>query len=287
MSVARRTPQKGRPMSVARRSRLVGDALLVALMIVILLPFLSMFTTALHQSGTYPNGLDWPAQPQWGNFAAAFQQADMGAILTSSLLIVLAVVPVSVLIETMAGFALGQLRIRGGRLVFLLFLLGLTLPFEGVIVPIYYEIRDMGLLNTRWAIILPLIGLYMPFAIFWMRAHFVNMPRELSEAARVDGATTWQLFWRVHVPLAGPALSSLGILMTVWTWNQFLLPIVLVDDPLQRTMAGALGAFQGQWGADIPLLSAGSLLILLPTIIVFVVFQRHFISALLQGSLKG
>ena len=274
-------------MIISRRTALLGDALLVLLMTIILLPFLSMFTTALHQSGTYPNGLDWPSQPQWGNFAQAFQVANMGAIVSSSALIVIAVVPASVVIATMAGFALGQLRIRGGRLVFLLFLLGLTLPFEGVIVPIYYEIRDMGLLNSRWAIILPLIGLYMPFAIFWMRAHFLNMPHELSEAARVDGATIWQLFWRVHVPLARPAVSSLGILMTVWTWNHFLLPIILVDDPLQRTMAGALGAFQGQWGTDIPLLSAGSLLILLPTIIVFVVFQRHFVSALLQGSLKG
>ncbi len=274
-------------MIVARRTRAAGGTLLVLLMALILLPFASMFTTALHQSGTYPNGLEWPAQPQWGNFGAAFQAASMGAILGSSLLIVIAVVPVSVAIATMAGFALGQLRIRGGRLVFLLFLLGLTLPFEGVIVPIYYEIRDMGLLNTRWAIILPLIGLYMPFGVFWMRAHFLTVPHELSEAARVDGATTWQLFWRVHVPLARPAVTSLGILMTVWTWNQFLLPVVLVDDPLERTMAGALGAFQGQWGTDIPLLSAGSLLILAPTIVVFVVFQRHFISALLQGSLKG
>ena len=94
--------------------------------------------------------------------------------------------------------------------MFLLFLLGLTLPFEGVIVPIYYEIRGIGLLNTRWAIILPLIGLFMPFGVFWMRAHFLNMPRELSEAARVDGASTWQLFWRVHVPLARPAVVSLG-----------------------------------------------------------------------------
>jgi raffinose/stachyose/melibiose transport system permease protein len=274
-------------MIIARRIRLLGGALLVLLMALILLPFASMFTTALHQSGTYPNGLDWPSQPQWGNFGAAFQAANMGAIFGSSVLIVIAVVPVSVVIATMAGFALGQLRIRGGQLVFLLFLLGLTLPFEGVIVPIYYEIRSMGLLNTRWAIILPLIGLYMPFGIFWMRAHFLTVPPELSEAARVDGANTWQLFWRVHVPLARPAVSSLGILLAVWTWNQFLLPIVLVDDPLERTMAGALGAFQGQWGTDIPLLSAGSLLILAPTIVVFVVFQRHFVTALLQGSLKG
>lgn len=274
-------------MIVPRRHVLSGGALLVVLMGITLVPFASLFTTALHPSGTYPKGLEWPSQPHWGNFVDAFHVANMGAIFTSSGVIVLAVVPFSVLIATMAGFALGHLRIRGGQLVFLLFVLGLTLPFEGVIVPLYYEIRGMGLLNTRWAIILPLIGLYMPFGVYWMRAHFLNMPRELSEAARVDGASTWRLFWEIHVPLARPAVSSLGILLSVWTWNQFLLAIVLVDDPSKRTMAGALGAFQGQWGTDIPLLCAGSLLILTPTLIVFLIFQRRFVAALLQGSLKG
>jgi raffinose/stachyose/melibiose transport system permease protein len=127
----------------------------------------------------------------------------------------------------------------------------------------------------------------MPFGVFWMRVHFLNMPPELTEAARVDGASTWQLFWQVQVPLARPAVVSLAILTTVWTWNQFLLAIVVVDDPTKRTMAGALGAFQGQWGTNIPLLSAGSILILAPMIVVFFIFQRHFVSALLQGSLKG
>jgi raffinose/stachyose/melibiose transport system permease protein len=272
---------------VARRSVWAGGALLLVLMALTLLPFLSMFTTALHQSGTYPKGLEWPAQPHWHNFVDAFHVANMGTIFGSSVLIVLAVVPVSVVIATMAGFALGHLRIRGGHVLFLLFLLGLTLPFEGVIVPLYYEIRGLGLLNTRWAIALPLIGLFMPFGVFWMRAHFLTMPSELSEAARIDGATTWQLFWGVHVPLARPAIAPLAILLSVWTWNQFLLAIVLVDDPTKRTMAGALGAFQGQWGADIPLLSAGSLLILTPVLVLFLVFQRHFVAALLQGSLKG
>ena len=118
------------------------------------------------------------------------------------------VVPVSLLFATLAGFALGHLRVRGGQVAFLLFVLGLTLPFEGVIVPLYYEIRHLGLLGSRWGIILPLIGLFMPFGVYWMRAHFVNAPQVLSEAARVDGATTWQLFLRVHVPLARPELTS-------------------------------------------------------------------------------
>jgi raffinose/stachyose/melibiose transport system permease protein len=271
----------------SRRQTLPGAALLLALMAVTLVPFASLFTTALHESGTYPNGLDWPSHPHWHNFIDAFHSANMGTIFESSVLIVVGVVPISCAIATMAGFGLGHLRVRGGQIAFVLFLLGLTLPFEGVIVPIYYEIRGMNLLNTRWAIILPLIGLYMPFGVYWMRAHFLNVPDELSEAARVDGATTWQLFWRIHVPLSRPALASLGILLTVWTWNQFVLTIVLVDDPTKRTMAGALGAFQGQWGANIPLLAAGSLLILTPTLIVFLAFQRQFVRALLQGSVKG
>ena len=274
-------------MIVARREAWTGRLLLIGLMAITIMPFISLFVTALHPAGTYPPGLDWPARPHWNNFTDAFVAAHMDELLISSTLIVLGVVPISLLLATMAGFALGHLRMAGRRLVFLTFVLGLTLPFEGIITPLYYQVRDMGLLNTRWAIIVPLIGLFMPFSVFWMRAHFVNMPKELSESARIDGANIWQLFRLIHVPLAAPAISSLAILLFLWTWNQFLLAIVLVDDPKKRTMAGALGAFQGQWGTDIPLLCAGSLLILAPTLVIFLIFQRRFVSALLQGSLKG
>jgi raffinose/stachyose/melibiose transport system permease protein len=274
-------------MIVAQREAWAGRTMLIVLMVITIVPFLSLFTTALHPSGSVPPGLEWPPDPQWGNFLEAFSEAHMGALLFSSMLIVLGVVPISVVIATMAGFAIGHLRIPGSRFLFLLFLVGLTLPLAGIIIPLYYLVRELDLLNTKLAIILPLIGLYMPFGVFWMRAHFVNMPTELSEAARVDGATTRDLFWRIHVPLARPAIASLAILLSVWTWNQFLLALVLVEDPTERTMAGALGAFQGHYATNIPLLSAGSLLILTPTLIVFLIFQRQFISALLQGSLKG
>jgi raffinose/stachyose/melibiose transport system permease protein len=274
-------------VTVSRSELWFGRGLLIVLMVITILPFITLFTTALHPSGSIPLGIEWPAEPRWDNFVKAFNQASMGTLLVSSATIVLGVVPIALLISTMAGFAIGHLRVPGYRLLLLLFIFGLTLPFEAVITPIYYIVRNLGILNTRLAIIVPLIGLYMPFAVFWMRAHFVNMPKELSEAARVDGAGIWVLFWRVHVPLAKPAIVSLGILMSVWTWNQFILALILVDDPKQRTVAGALGAFQGQWGTDIPLLSAGSILILLPSLIVFVIFQRQVITALLQGSVKG
>jgi raffinose/stachyose/melibiose transport system permease protein len=274
-------------MRVGRGELYAGRALLIALIAVVVLPFISIFTTALHPSRTVPVGLEWPADPQWGNFIEAFNVANMSTLLASSVFIVLAVVPVALVISTMAGFGIGLLRIPGARWLLLLFIFGLTLPFEGIITPLYFLAREIGILNTRLAIVLPLIGLFMPFAVFWMRAHFVNMPNEISEAARVDGASTWDLFWRIHVPLARAPMASLGILMSVWAWNQFLLALVLVEDPTQRTMAGALGAFQGHYATDIPLLSAGTVLILLPTLILFILFQRQVISALLQGSVKG
>jgi raffinose/stachyose/melibiose transport system permease protein len=274
-------------MRVGRGELIAGRTLLLALMAITLLPFVSLLTTALHPSGSSPAGISWPSDPQWGNFVEAFKVANMVALLESSLWIVVAVVPLAVLISTMAGFAIGLLRIPGARWLLLLFVFGLTLPFEGIITPLYFLARQLGILNTRVAIVLPLIGLFMPFGVFWMRAHFANLPSEITEAARVDGASTWDLFWRIHVPLARAPMASLGILMSIWAWNQFLLALVLVEDPTQRTMAGALGAFQGHYATDIPLLCAGTILILLPTLAVFVLFQRQVITALLQGSVKG
>ena len=177
-------------MIVSRRERWLGHALLLLLMAVTVVPFVSLFVTALHKPGTYPSGLEWPETPYWSNFIDAFRAADMWELLWSSVLIELGVVPAALLIATLAGFSLGHLRPPGHRWIFLSFVLGLTLPFQAIIVPLYYQMRDLQLLNTRWAIILPLLGLYMPFAVMWMRAHFVTMPPDLSEAARIDGANT-------------------------------------------------------------------------------------------------
>ena len=274
-------------MTVGRSEIITGRTILIVLMILTIMPFISIFTTALHPSGTVPNGIGWPAHPQWKNFVEAFKVANMTTLLASSSFIVISVVPAALVISTMAAFAIGLLRVPGARFLLFLFVFGLTLPFGGIIVPLYYLERYIGIYNTRIAIVLPLIGLYMPFAVYWMRAHFVNMSPEISEAARLDGATTWGLFWRIHLPLARAPIASLGILMSVWTWNQFLLALVLVEDPSHRTMAGALGAFQGHYATDVPLLCAGTILILIPTLVIFIIFQRQIIAALLQGAVKG
>ncbi|MDV7351782.1 carbohydrate ABC transporter permease [Rhodococcus oxybenzonivorans] len=274
-------------MKTSVRERIPGLVLLFGTMIFSILPLLSMLTAALQPQGTVPLGLSWPANPQWHNFLDAWRVAEVTPLLVSSIILVAGVVPVAALFAAMAGYALGQLKIPGGSVVFLLLLLGLTLPKEATIVPLYYQLREMNLLNTRLGLILVLIGTFMPFAVFWMRAHFLSMPKELTEAADLDGAGPWQAFRHIQIPLAVPALASLCLLLFLWTWNTFLQAIVLIDDPSKRTMAGALQNFVGQYSTDVVLLNAGSLLIMAPTVVVFLLFQRHFVKAMIAGAVKG
>ncbi len=260
--------------------------LLAVLVLLTVLPFVSMFSTALQPQGTVPSGLTFPRDAHWENFADAWNAAEFLKLLRSNLIIVIGVVPVSVLFATMGGYALTQMRVPGGGIALGLLIFGLTLPFEAILIPLYLQMKGLGLLNTRLAIILPLIGLYMPFSVFWMRSHFVNVPIDLREAAEIDGAGPWHTFRYIQLPLAVPAWSSLATLLFIWTTNQFLLAIVLISDPTERTLAGAFGAFQGERTTNIVLVCAVSLLIITPTTLVFLAFQRHFIKALLQGIAK-
>ena len=274
----------GRERSTAHRITRTG--ILLALMLFAIVPLLSMFTTALAAPGSTPQGLTWPSDPHWHNFVDAWNAANFLALFRSSTLIVLGVVPATVAMATAAGYALAQLNVPFGKAIYGLLIVGLTLPFEALITPLYYDLRGMGLLGTRLAIVLPLIGLLMPFGVFWMRAHFLGAEPALTEAAKVDGATTWQIVPPRSSPTGHVRLVRVGVLFFLASWNQYLLPLVLVDDPTKRTVAGGLGAFQGQYGTDIALLCAGSLLIILPSLVIFLIFQRNFVKALMQGAIK-
>lgn len=261
--------------------------LLAAAALFSVFPLLSMLSAALQPQGSAPAGISIPTNPQWHNFVDAWNVANITTLLQSSAILVLGVVPIAMLISSMAAYAIAQLRIPFGNVFFLVLLLGLTLPYEIVVVPLYYQMQQLGLLNTHLGLILPLIGLNMPFAVFWMRTHFQSVPAELSESSSIDGAGPWKAFRHIQLPLAVPALASLGVLMFLSTWNQFLLAIVLIDDPNKRTMAGALQGFVGAHSTDVVLLNAGALLIMAPTILVFLIFQKYFIQAMLAGAVKG
>ncbi len=270
----------------SRSRELAGVVMLIVMSAAMLVPFVVLFVTALHPRGSSPVGFSWPENPQWGNFVDAFYASDFLQLAGSSAMIVLGTVPLALLFSVLGGYALGHLKVPGGTALLLVFLLGLTIPFESAIVPLYYQARDFGTINTGWAVILPLVGWLMPFGLYWMRGQFAAIPAELSEAAQLDGASSWTVFRRVHLPLVTPALATLILLQFLASWNSFLLPLVMIDDPRQRTMAGALAAFQGEHQSDIVMMCAVTVLLTAPTLLVFVILQRHFINAILAGSIK-
>lgn len=140
--------------------------------------------------------------------------------------------------------------------------------------------------NSAWGVILAESGLFMPFGIFWMRTHFRSMPRELIEAAQIDGAGSLTILRRVLLPVSVPAVSTMAVLFFMWSWNQFLLVLILIQDPSKRTAPAGLGFFVGQYSSDVPVLAAGTLIVILPILVVYLMFQRKFISGMLQGAVK-
>lgn len=265
----------------------IGGILILLSVVISLIPILSMLSAALAPHGSFPQGLSLPKNPQWGNFILAWKASNFLTLAKSSTLIVLGVVPVAVFISTLAAYAIVVLKIPYGRLFSIVLLVTLTIPFSLYIVPLYYELKEMQLLNTRFGLCLALIGLNMQFSVIWMQAHFRGIPNDLSEAAFVDGAGPLSSFLYIHLPLALPSMAANTMLMFLSTWNNFQLPLVLIDDPMKRTMAGALQFFVTQNSTDQVLLNAGALLLMAPTIIVFLLLQRYFVAALIEGSIKG
>ncbi|HEX2282069.1 MAG TPA: carbohydrate ABC transporter permease [Thermomicrobiales bacterium] len=220
------------------------------------------------------------------NFANAWSQARFDAYFRSSAIVAVPVVIVSCFLSILTGYAFGQLRFLGSAVLFGLFLIGIMVPGEAVIIPIYYNLREMGLIDTYWAMILPDIAFSVSFGTLWMRGFFSSVPRELIDAATVDGSNSWQTLWRILVPNAVPAILTMGILFFIWTWNDFLLPLVVVSRDDLRTLPLGLTFFQGRYSSDLPLLAAGATMVALPTIVVYVLMQRHFIRGLTSGAVK-
>jgi raffinose/stachyose/melibiose transport system permease protein len=160
-------------------------------------------------------------------------------------------------------------------------------PFEALIVPLYYAFRDHGLTDSYWGLIWPQTALSISFGTFWMRAFFRSVPTELADAARVDGASSWRILWRVLVPIGRPAILTMVLLVFMWTWNEFLLALVMISDQTHRTAPLGLSAFQSRYGVDIPGVSAAAVYVAAPVVVLYVLLQRQFLRGMLAGSLKG
>ncbi|NGO10382.1 carbohydrate ABC transporter permease [Streptomyces sp. HC44] len=275
-------------MNTATRSeRWSGYVLLTVMALAVVIPFLSVFLASVQPAGTPVVGLTWPERWSWDNYEQAWSVAGFSDLIRHSLIIAVGVVPACLVLASLAGYALGTMRLPGGNAVAAFFIAGLTIPVEAIVVPLYFDLRSLGLTNSFLGVILVEIALFLPFSVFWMRTHFQSTPASLVEAARIDGASSGTILLRVLLPLARPSLMTLGLLVFMWSWKQFLLVLVLIQDTTKHTAPAGLGFFVGQNTTDIPTLAAGTIIVMVPILILFVIFQRSFIAGLLQGATKG
>lgn len=225
------------------------------------------------------------------NFQVAWETGRFGDFFLNTVYVTVPTVVLVVALSSMAGYGLAQYRFRGAGIVFIGFMLGLMVPFFAVMIPLFYELRDLDLLGSYAAVILPATagatGFGLPLGVFLMRAFYQRLPRELADAARVDGAGELAVFLRVMLPLSFPGMAVLAVLVFFSTWNTFVLPLLYVTDPDKQTLATGLYLATGTRTLDQGVLAAGSLIMALPVLAVFVAFQRHFVRGITAGALKG
>jgi raffinose/stachyose/melibiose transport system permease protein len=273
-------------MSV-RLEKLLAYSILTALSVGTLLPFVSVIFLAVGPSGPNVTGLRPPETVSLENFVRSWEQGGFGQLMINSAIVVSVVVPAVVVFAVLAGYAFGRMEFPFKAPLFYALLAGLVVPYEAAVIPLYFGLRDFRLTDTHLGLMLPLIGLLMAFSTYWMRAYFMSTPDSLIEAALIDGANSWSVLWRILLPGARPAITTLIVLTFMWTWNEFFLSFILIQDPSLRTAPAGLGAFIGERNTDFSGLAAGALIITVPVLLLYVILQRSFVRGLLSGSIKG
>ncbi|APX33636.1 sugar ABC transporter permease [Brachybacterium sp. P6-10-X1] len=267
-------------MRVSAAERTMNYVVLVLFALFALAPILTILATAVSPQIGDPAGL----HP--GNFVEAWQVGGFGRSLGNSLIVAAIVVTAAVTLSVLSGYAFGTMRFRGSTVLFYVFLLGLMIPTEATVIPLFFDLRSLGLTDTYAAIALPQIAQSVAFGTFWLRAQFRTLPVSLLEAAALDGAGPVRSLRSVVVPASVPALTTLLVLVFMWTWNEFLIALVMAPGGNLRTAPLGLSNFQGQYTAELALLSAGAVIVALPMVIMFLFLQRHFIRGMLEGAVK-
>lgn len=274
-------------MRTSSFERTVTYVALIAFSFLAIYPVLSIVFLAFHRKSDLVTGFALPTTFDIDTFRSAWELGNFSNGMRNSFVVAFVVTVVSAVLSTLTGYAFGTMRFRGDRAIFSLVLLGLIFPYEATVIPLYYDFQSLGLTNTLWALILPQIGQSVSFGTFWMRAFFRSSPRSLIEAARIDGSTSLGVLVRVLLPQAKPALLTLGALVFMYTWNEFLLALVMVQDQDLQTAPLGLSFFATATRAGDPTrVAAAAVLVALPVIVVYVFLQRHFIRGMLAGAIK-
>lgn len=228
-------------------------------------------------------GIAW--QPTLDNFAQAWTRSNLDEYFLNSLIVTVGAVALLLVVSSLAGFALAVLRFPYRKLIFIVILASLMIPVQVVLVPFYQTIIGLGLLNTHVGLIISYTAFFLPFSVYLMTAFYSGLPRELVEAARIDGAKLLQVWWHVMLPMGKPALITLGILNTLYCWNDVLISLLVLQD--KRTLMVGIAALRGEYTTNVPLLSAGIVLAAAPIVLIYVIFQRQIVSGIAVGAVKG
>jgi raffinose/stachyose/melibiose transport system permease protein len=274
--------------TTASRRQVVANYVLLTLVTVIAIyPLVGVFLASLYPPGpeSSPSGFGLPPTFALHNYVTAWQDGRFATSFTTSIIVAAAMVPASVILSILGGYAFATMKFWGANVLFYLFILGLIIPTEATIVPLYYDIRSLGLLDTYGALILLEVSGEVAFGIFWMRAAFLSAPPSLLEAARIDGSSSWSTLWRIMVPFARPAILTLTVLTFADSWNEFFLALVFTVNKF--TAPAGLASFSGRYTTDVALVSAGAVIVAVPILVVFIIFQREFMRGMLTGAVKG
>lgn len=227
-----------------------------------------------------------PAHPDFSNYASAWARGKFSTTVFNSAVITIVKVPLGLMISAMAAYALSRIEIAGGRIIFLLVVFGTMIPFQALLAPLFTLVNELGLINTYIGVILPYLAFGIPYQVFVLHGFFRDLPRELSEAALIDGASHFTILWRIFLPLCLPVLAALLILDFVATWNEFAMALVILQDNGAWTLPLGLMSFQSQFASNYGELNAAIVMTVAPATIVYLIFQRYFVSGLTLGAVK-
>jgi ABC-type glycerol-3-phosphate transport system permease component len=258
---------------------------------IVLYPLLLIVSTAVKDP------LDVTANPfalfssvNFVNFVDAWTLGGFSGYFWNTAIITALTLLGTVALSVLAGYALARLYFPGRNIVFLFFIIGLMFPFFSVMIPLFYELRDIGLLGTRIGLVLVLIagagGFGVPIGVFLMRSFYMDLPEELADAARVEGCTEWQVFRYVMLPLSGPGVAVLAVLVFFQTWNAFIQPLLYLPGTENQVLATGLYLFASGRTQEYEYIAAGSLIMVVPVVVFFLIFQRLFVRGLTVGALK-
>ncbi len=263
--------------------------ILFAISIIWVIPIFTLIATAIKGKAEFYMGTSLFSIPEniaWSNFLNAFTKGRLFLYMKNDLIVSCLKVPLGIVIEAMAAFALTRLNIKHKTGIFIFFLIGMMLPLQTALVPINVVYSKLGLLNTYSGLIFVYIGFGISFGILILRGFFSSIPKELDDAAYIDGCSKWHLFYRIIIPVSKPAIATLIITDFLATWNEYLLASVIINDNSMKTVPTGILTFVGEHSTDYGYLCAGVLISVIPILIIYLLFQRYFVEGM-AGAVKS